>query len=54
MGKGSGRRPKGLITDKKLQDNWDRIFGQKPNDKQFERNQDGDKSDTKNPKKTTR
>ena len=29
MGKGSGRRPTGLVTDKKLQDNWDRIFNNK-------------------------
>lgn len=33
MGKGSGRRPTGLVTDKKLQDNWERIFGGKPNNK---------------------
>lgn len=34
-GKGSKRRPKGLVTDQKLLDNWDRIFNSKPNDKQF-------------------
>jgi len=34
-GKGSGRRPKGLVTDKKLEDNWERIFGAKPNANQF-------------------
>lgn len=50
MGKGSGRRPTGLVTDKKLQDNWDRIFGQKPNNQQFEGIKDGNKSDTKNAK----
>jgi len=50
MGKGSGRRPAGLVTDKKLQDNWDRIFGQKPNNQQFEGIKDGNKSDTKNAK----
>ena len=38
MGKGSGRRPKGLISDQKLQDNWDRIFNAKPNSDQFEQN----------------
>ena len=49
MGKGSGRRP---TDDKKFSDNFDRIFGSKPNDKQFEGKLDGNKSDTKNPKKT--
>jgi hypothetical protein len=38
MGKGSGRRPKGLVSDQKLQDNWDRIFNAKPNSDQFEQN----------------
>jgi len=51
MGKGSGRRPTGLVTDKNLQDNWDRIFGQKPNNKQFEGIKDGNKPNTKNVKK---
>jgi len=51
MGKGSGRRPAGLVTDKKLQDNWDRIFGQKPNDKQFEGKQNGHKPNAANLKK---
>lgn len=37
-GKGSKQRPKGLVSDKKLQDNWDRIFGSKPNANQFEQN----------------
>jgi|TARA_R110000772_G_scaffold2840_7_gene10355 hypothetical protein len=35
-GKGSGRRPKGLVTDEKLQDNWDRIFKNKANSKPSE------------------
>jgi len=52
MGKGSGRRPTGLVTDKKLQDNWERIFGGKPNNKQFEGKQDGNKPDTKNSETT--
>tara|TARA_B110000285_G_scaffold158345_1_gene176682 strand:+ start:175 stop:339 length:165 start_codon:yes stop_codon:yes gene_type:complete len=51
MGKGSGRRPAGLVTDKKLQDNWDRIFGQKPNDKQFEGIKDGNKPNAEDTKK---
>jgi len=38
MGKGSGRRPAGLVTDKKLVENWERIFGSKPNSTQFEQN----------------
>ena len=38
MGKGSGRRPTGLVTDKKLVENWERIFGSKPNSTQFEQN----------------
>ena len=38
MGKGSGRRPIGLVTDKKLLENWERIFGSKPNSDQFEQN----------------
>lgn len=40
MGKGSGRRPKGLVSDQELQDNWDRIFNgtAKPNSAQFEQN----------------
>ena len=51
MGKGSGRRPTGLVTDKKLQDNWDRIFGQKPNDKQFKKDNHGNITDTTDIKK---
>jgi hypothetical protein len=47
MGKGSGRRP---TDDKKFSDNFDRIFGHKPNDKQFEGIKYGNKSDTKNAK----
>jgi|TARA_R110002153_G_scaffold87801_4_gene216763 flagellar biosynthesis/type III secretory pathway chaperone len=35
MSKGSRQRPKGLVTDKKLEDNWERIFGAKPNANQF-------------------
>ena len=50
MGKGSGRRP---TNDKKFSDNFDRIFGSKPNDKQFEGIKYGNKSNTKNTKKTT-
>jgi len=38
MSKGSSRRPKGLVTDKNLEDNWERIFGAKPNATQFEQN----------------
>jgi hypothetical protein len=49
MGKGgSGRRP---TDDKKFSDNFDRIFGHKPNDKQFEGIKDGDKPNTKDVKK---
>lgn len=48
MSKGSNRRP---TDDKKFADNFDRIFGQKPNDKQFEGIKHGNKSDTKNIKK---
>ena len=32
MGKGSGRRKE---NTKLIEQNWDRIFGSKPNDKQF-------------------
>lgn len=35
MGKGSKQRPKGLVTDKRLLENWERIFGAKPNASQF-------------------
>jgi hypothetical protein len=38
MGKGSGRRPMGLVTEKRLLENWERIFGSKPNSDQFEQN----------------
>ena len=48
MGKGSGRRP---TDNKKFADNFDRIFNNKPNNKQFEGIDNGDKSDTKNTKK---
>jgi len=48
MGKGSGRRP---TNEKKFLDNFERIFGQKPNDKQFEGIKHGNKSNTKNIKK---
>ena len=50
MGKGSGRRP-GLVTDKRLQDNWDRIFGQKPNDQQFKKDNHGNITDSTDTKK---
>lgn len=36
MSKGSTQRPKGLVTDKKLLENWERIFGSKPNNNQDE------------------
>ena len=48
MGKGSNRRP---TDNKKFADNFERIFGQKPNDKQFEGITHGNKSNTKNIKK---
>jgi hypothetical protein len=48
MGKGSNRRP---TDEKKFADNFDRIFGQKPNDKQFEGIKHGNKPNTKNTKK---
>ncbi len=55
MGKGSGRRPAGLVTDKKLQENWDRIFSQKPNDQQFKKDNHGkdkpNSTDISTPKK---
>lgn len=38
MGKGSKQRPKGLVTDQRLLDNWERVFGAKPNANQFEQN----------------
>ena len=36
MGKGSVRRPRSLVSDQELLDNWERIFNSHPNDKQFE------------------
>lgn len=36
MSKGSTQRPKGLVTDKRLLENWERIFGSKPNNNQFD------------------
>tara|TARA_R110000823_G_scaffold214801_3_gene344546 strand:+ start:83 stop:256 length:174 start_codon:yes stop_codon:yes gene_type:complete len=36
MGKGSARRPRSLVSDQELLDNWERIFNSHPNDKQFE------------------
>ena len=36
MGKGSGKR-KQDITDKELEENWNRIFNGHPNDEQFEK-----------------
>tara|TARA_R110002126_G_scaffold126602_1_gene268811 strand:- start:255 stop:431 length:177 start_codon:yes stop_codon:yes gene_type:complete len=36
MSKGSARRPRGLVTDQRLLDNWERVFNSHPNDKQFE------------------
>ena len=38
-GKGSKRRPS-LVTDKRLLDNWDRIFNSKPNEEQFTKEKD--------------
>ena len=38
MGKGSKQRPRGLVTDKRLLENWERIFNAKPNANQFEQN----------------
>ena len=35
MSKGSKQRPKGLVTDQALLDNWDRIFNNKPSSAQF-------------------
>ncbi len=35
MGKGSRQRPRGLVTDQNLLDNWERIFNSKPNADQF-------------------
>ena len=46
MGKGSGRRKE---NTKLVEANWDRIFNNKPNDKQFK---DKDVSDTKNSSQT--
>lgn len=48
MGKGSSRRP---TNDKKFAVNFDRIFNNKPNNKQFEELNNGSKSDSKNSKK---
>lgn len=50
MSKGSARR-KSLVTDQRLLDNWDRIFKNKLNDKQSEKDNHGDITDTKNTKK---
>ena len=50
-GKGSKRRPKGLVTDEGLLKNWERIFGTKPNDKQF--NKEEDEQPTTKPQGTT-
>lgn len=36
MSKGSTQRPKGLVTDERLLENWERIFGSKPNNNQFQ------------------
>ena len=36
MSKGSGKR-KQDITDKELEENWNRIFSSHPNDEQFEK-----------------
>ena len=46
MGKGSGRRKE---NTKLVEANWDRIFNNKPNDKQFK---DKNVSDTKNSSQT--
>ena len=35
MSKGSKQRPRGLVTDQALLDNWDRIFNSKPSSDQF-------------------
>jgi len=35
MGKGSRQRPRGLVTDQNLLDNWERIFNSKPSSDQF-------------------
>lgn len=51
MGKGSGRRKE---NTKLIEQNWDRIFGAKPNDKQFEGIKYGNKPNTKNIKKIKR
>jgi hypothetical protein len=37
MGKGSGRRPL-LISEQEAQDNWDKIFGKKKIDYEYELN----------------
>jgi len=37
MGKGSGRRPL-LISEQEAQDNWDKIFGNKKVDYEYELN----------------
>lgn len=37
MGKGSGRRPL-LISEQEAQDNWDKIFGKKKVDYEYELN----------------
>ena len=46
MGKGSGRRKE---NTKLVEENWDRIFNNKPNDKQFK---DKNVSDSKNSSQT--
>lgn len=38
MGKGSKQRPRGLVTDKRLLENWERVFNAKPHSGQFEQN----------------
>lgn len=48
MGKGSGRRPQS-VTDKQMEDAWDRIFNTTMKIRK-EENIGQDKSDTKQPK----
>ena len=51
MSKGSGRRP---TNNSVFEENFDRIFNAKPNSKQFEGINNGNKPNTKNTKKTAR
>ncbi len=51
MSKGSGRRP---TNNSVFEENFDRIFNAKPNSKQFEGINNGNKPNTKNTKETTR